>query len=77
MVSVSPERGGDPVDDPGMLVLSDRSDTRCEAAIDVEVEAGDTGVTAGTRPLAGPKLEHALRTSRVSRTFFAFAYGPK
>ena len=48
---VAREEPDDAVDHLGVALLRDRSDTRREAAVDVEVEAGDPGVAAGTQAL--------------------------
>ncbi len=61
----------------GVALLRDVVDTRRQAAVDVVVEARDARVPARLRPSQGRKRKTRFRTSSVSRTFFAFAYGPK
>ena len=60
-----------------VALLRDRADAGREAAVDVEVEARDPGVPPRRGPSHGRKRKTRLSTSSVSRTFFAFAYGPK
>src|SRR5207245_1582443 len=43
-----------------VVLLRDVSDARSEAALDVEVEAGNTRVATGFRALARPVWEHAI-----------------
>ena len=71
------EEPDDALDHRAVVLLRDRSDARGEAAVDVEVEAGDPGVAPGRGPSHGRKRNTRFSTSSVSRTFFAFAYGPK
>ena len=49
------------VDDDAIVLLRDVADAGRQAALDVEVEARDTGVAAGLGPLAGPVLEDAVQ----------------
>ena len=58
---VAREEPDDAVDDLAVVLGRDRADAGREAAVDVEVEARDPGVPAGTRALARPELEHAVQ----------------
>ena len=74
---VAREEADDAVDHRVVALLRDRADAGREAAVDVEVEAGDPGVAPRTGPSQGRNRKTRFSTSSVSRTFFAFAYGPK
>ena len=66
-----------PVDDLPVGLLVDVADARGLAPLDAVVEARDPRVAAGFGPSHGRYWKTRLSTSSVSRTFFAFAYGPK
>ena len=55
------EKADDAVDHAGVVLARDRADARREAAVDVEVEAGNPRVAARLRPLARPEAEDAVQ----------------
>ena len=58
---MSPDRKPtDALDHLPVALFRDGPDARCEAAVDVEVEARDARVAPRSRPLAGPKAEDAI-----------------
>ena len=74
----SPERNSiTPVDDLRVRLLRDVAHARRVTALDVVVEARNARVAPGLRALARAERKTRFSTSSVSRTFFAFAYGPK
>ena len=58
---VAGEKPDHALDDLAVVLGGDLVHARREAAVDVEVETGNSRVAAGPRPFAGPELEHAVQ----------------